>query len=272
MALFKLLIGTRIMVGYNFKDKKKIQKFLLDLSLAEREGIGMWYEYLAKLRVYPVERDIKILVFGLPEKYGIGIDNLLFLVRGGSLTVIDHRPQVLADFEKITKNFLREDVNLKILNVKNFTKTEFTDNSFDLVCSSEVLQQFTNHIEIVQEMIRVSKRHIVFFVSNKTCYAHPKFSGLNSYSLKEIKNQLKKMRQIQIKKAGYADIPPWPSGINVTQNEKTREGFLINLVKNIFIFITPTLVRLEIFYPFPLRRWLAHFIYLKLEKTKETNG
>lgn len=260
------------MVGYDFKDKKKIKKFLLDLSLAEKEGIGIWYEYLAKSRVYPPEKNIKVLVFGLPEKYGIGIDNLLFLVKSGSLTVIDHRPQVLADFKKITKDFLGENVNLKILNVKDFTKTEFTDNSFDLVCSSEVLQQFTNYIEVVREMIRVSKKDIVFFVSNKACYAHPKFSGLSSYSLKEIKNQLKKIRQIQIKKAGYADIPPWPSGINVTQNEKTRESFLINLVKNIFIFITPTLVRLEIFYPLPLRRWLAHFIYFKLEKIKETNG
>lgn len=253
------------MVGY--RNKKYIRKFFLDLSFAENEGLGMWYEYLAKLRIYPSGHKMKVLVLGLPEKYGLGVDNLLFLMKGASsLTIVDNRPHVLANFKKIANNFLKNDANLEILNVDDFTKTNFKRNSFDLVCSSEVLQQFSNYIEVIQEMIRVSKKYVIFFVSNKFCYAHPKFSGLNSYSLKEVKNELKKIRQIEIKKAGYVDIPPYPSGINVSHNKRIKKSFWIGLVKKILIFITPVLIIMETVYPPPLRQCFAHFIFFKLEK------
>ena len=242
------------------------KKLLLNLSLAEGEGVGMWYEYLVKIRTYPKEKNKNILILGLPEKYGIGIDVLYFLTQGGNLTVVDYRQEVLNKFKKITSDFLGE-VNLETKLVSDYCATGFLDNSFDLVINSEVLQQFENYEEIIKEMIRVSKKHIMFFVSNGACYAHPKFSGLNSYKLKTVKEKIYKMKKVNIKKAGYIDIPPWPSGIQVKQKgQGGKPSLLFKIVKAVAVVVIPILAWKERFIPPPLRQKLAHFIYFKLEK------
>lgn len=254
------------MVGYNTKTKAGLKKFLFDLSFAEREGIGMWYEYLAKRRIYTSKNPISVLVCGLPEKYGFGVDNLLFASLGAKLTVVDDRPDILAEFKKIALDFLGENNKVEIIKVDDLANLSFAENQFDLVCSSEVLQRFDNYLAIIGEMNRVSSNRIVFFVSNAGCYAHPKISGLNSYDLKKLKTEIEQQGTSKIVRAGYADIPPWPSGINVSQNEKINQGKMFELGKAVFKIITPMLARLEILYPQPLRKLMAHFIYFDLKK------
>ena len=54
-------------------------KKLLTLTFAEYEGIGTWYEYLVKYRLFKKLRNIKtVLLAGLPQEYGIAADMLLF--------------------------------------------------------------------------------------------------------------------------------------------------------------------------------------------------
>src|SRR5690606_30513282 len=76
-------------------------KALYALALAEDEGVGTAYEYFAKrlvlrpwLRQQPPVR--RLLVAGLPEKYGASLDHLLLAEElGATAVVVDDRPPAL---------------------------------------------------------------------------------------------------------------------------------------------------------------------------------
>jgi hypothetical protein len=76
-------------------------KSLYALALAEGEGVGTAYEYYAKRLTLArwlkqVGRPVRMLVAGLPQKYGSSLDFLLLAEElGVAVTVVDERPFAL---------------------------------------------------------------------------------------------------------------------------------------------------------------------------------
>ena len=124
---------------------------LYPYALAEGEGVGTAYEYLAKRLVltrwlgaaYVPER---IAIAGLPEKYGSSLDFAIMAHEfGAELTVIDDRREALEKFE----NSVPQAQALDYLSGLAWRSELVNDLSFrapkkgghDLALSSEVLQR-----------------------------------------------------------------------------------------------------------------------------------
>ncbi len=256
------------------------KKILLQLTFAEYEGIGTWYEYLAKYKHFKKLKEIKnILIAGLPQEYGISSEMILFSINGCNITVLDNRKNKLESFKKIAEKFNVAD-KIKLVYSENLEKFPFKDNSFDLVLNTEVIQRVNNHKKMVQEMERVSSKHIFVFASNAYYYAHYLITKIKTFKLKE----LKKYCSLKIIDSGYLDRPPWPAGVAISsskisftegskskeretyEKENKKDNFLISLIKNIFISITPSLVVLESLCPSPFREMFSHICYVHLIK------
>lgn len=254
---------------------KLYKKKLLELTNAEWEGIGTWYEYLAKYKTFEKLKDIKtVLVAGLPQEYGLSVDMLIFALNS-KLTVIDNRREKLNQFLKIAKKF-KLDSNVKIVYTKDLTKYPFKNNSFDLVSNTEVIQRVEDTYEMIKEMERVSKKNIMVFVPNAYYYSHYIITKIKTFRMKDLVRSC----NFHIIKKGYLDRPPWPAGISVSaegisfeggskakekeefEKQGIKESFFISLLKKIFTFLTPPLVSLEFLYPPPFRQLLSHMFYI----------
>jgi len=256
------------------------EKKLLELTFAEFEGIGTWYEYLVKYKLFKKLKNINsVLLAGLPQEYGIASDILLFAIHGSKLTVIDDRKDKLNQFMKLAKKFKAEK-NVKTIYHKNLEKFPFKDNTFDLVTNTETIQRVNNFKKMIKEMERTTKKHVFLFVPNAYYYSHYIITKIKTFKM----NKIIKHCNLEIKNKDYLDRPPWPAGINVsaggisfTQGSKSnqrenfeakgiKESFFISSLKTIFIFLTPALVLLESFYPPPLKELLSHMFFVHMVK------
>lgn len=255
-------------------DRKK----LLELTYAEYEGIGTWYEYLAKYRIFKrlkLGNAKKILLAGLPQEYGVAADILLFAMHGFEITVIDDRVEKLKEFKRIAEEFSVNE-KIKLVCSKKMKKFPFEDNSFDLVTDTEAIQRAGNYKEMIKEMERVSNKHVILFVPNAYYYSHYIITKIKTFKLREIA----KLCSLKIISKGYVDRPPWPAGVAVSssnisftkgskaterkqsEENKVKDNAVISIIKKIFLFLTPALVLSEIFYPSPLRELLSHMFYV----------
>jgi ubiquinone/menaquinone biosynthesis C-methylase UbiE len=255
------------------------EKKLLELTLAEYEGIGTWYEYLAKYRLFRKLKNIhSVLLAGLPQEYGLASDILLFAVHGAKITVIDDRKDKLEEFSSLAKRFnVSEKVTLKLL--KNFDKIPFRENSFDLVTNTEAIQRMENYQSFIKEMERVSGKHVIIFLPNGYYYSHYIITKIRTFKM----NSFIQHCSLKIAGKNYLDRPPWPAGVAVSSNISFTEGskakkreelqkqgakdsFLISAIKKTFTFFTPALSLMEVFYPSPLKEFLSHMFYVHMVK------
>lgn len=255
------------------------EKKLLDLTFKEWEGIGTWYEYLAKYKIFKKLKDIKtVLVAGLPQEYGLSTDMLLF-AEYAKLTVIDDRKHKLNQFKQIAKSFGVAS-NVKTIYCKNLSKYPFKDDSFDLVSNTEAIQRVKNFEYMIKEMERVSKKHIILFIPNAYYYSHDIITKIKTFKMKK----LVKACNYPIIEKNYLDRPPWPAGIAVSSskisftkgskanerrqsaNNKIKDSFFISIIKKVFIFFTPALVLLESLSFSPLKEFLSHMFYIHMVK------
>lgn len=233
--------------------------FFYDLSMAESGGFGIWYEYIAKFRIFKKFRDSKkVLIFGLPEKYSLGLDTLFF-ADSSELHVVDNRKKTLEDYKKYADKFSKKIRIIYIDNLKDAIKLK--KNKYDLLISTEVLQNETSLISVMKDLAK----EIIIFVPNKQCYAHPKISHLNSLSMTELR-KLGKQAGMKIIDFGYIDCPPWPAGACLPKEieergKKSGEGFLIKLIKRILNCITPLLSKFDNFYLSPWKELNSHMVF-----------
>ncbi len=227
------------------------------LSMKEQGGFGIWYEYLAKLRIFRKHKKSKnVLIFGLPKKYSLGLDTLFF----SNLEVVDERKENLKQYKEIANSFGK---SVKIINknLKNFQPKK----KYDLVISTEVIQDNT---ELMSKIEKLGKK-IIIFVPNKNCYAHPKISKLNSLKLKQLE-ELGRKNNLKVKEKGYIDCPPWPAGAQLPKKEqkKKKEPFILKGIKKILTEVTPFLAKLDKFYISPWKEINSHMIYCVFENEK----
>ncbi len=228
-----------------------------ELSMAEKGGFGIWYEYLAKSRIFnQFKNSKKVLIFGLPEKYSLGLDTLFF-AKKSELFITDSRKNLLKDYQKYALQFSRK---IKLIPIDDLKKTKSKKDKYDLLISTEVLQNDLSLISVMKKLGKI----IIIFVPNKNCYAHPKISHLNSLSLKELKT-IGERAGLKVIASGYIDCPPWPAGACLPKSEnkvnEIKEPIFLKLIKKILMRITPLLSKIDSHYPSPWKELNSHMIY-----------
>lgn len=235
----------------------EITNFFYNLAFAEKGNFGIWYEYLAKFRIFKKFKSCKrVLIFGLPEKYSLGLDTLFF-ADNLEFCVVEDRKEVLKNYEFFAKKFKKKVSTILVPKLLNFKPKK----KFDLVISTEVIQ---NNISLISSLKKLARK-IIIFVPNKKCYAHPKLSHLNSLSLKELK-YFGKNEGLKIIDSGYIDCPPWPAGVELEKEKNLKNPYykdpiFILFIKIILFKITPFLVHFDNIYPPPIKELNSHMVF-----------
>jgi len=223
---------------------------LYKLALAEGEGLGTAYEYFVKIRL--LNRLLKckkienILIYGLPERYGFSLDFIYFCYKNNlDVFLFEKRKDKIKKFKEILGKLNKKNIingNLKII--------KKIDKRYDLVLSCEVLQALKENElkEYISNIQKHSKTAIVF-VPNKSNKSHVKFSGLNGFTLEELKKIFKNNIM-----SGYIDIPPFPPGLK--KKKKIKNNLIIRII-SLFAYI-------EKFYPRIIKRKFGHVCYVYL--------
>lgn len=246
-----------------------MKDLFLELALAENEGLGTWYEYLVKIRVFQRMKKKKIktiLLLGLPEKYGLSLD-ILALGDKMRLTIVDPRAEKLRLFRELSQGLV-SDIKMVKSKVLKFTPEE----KFDLVTNTEVAQEFKGKDleKLFNKFDQLTAKYALVFIPNKDSYAHPRISGLNSYSLGFIRRFIQKNTNFEILDSDFIDIPPWPAGLSfqstVRGTNNKEVSFLTTLLNKLARYVIPFLVKIEKLYPLFFKKRQAHMIYFLLEK------
>jgi hypothetical protein len=257
------------------KIRKNIQSWY-PINLIEGEGVGTAYEYFAKLKklrkfIISIGNPKRILIAGLPEKYGFSMDFFwLGAMLNAETVVIDDRSEALENTGRVlsklkSKHLINE---TKISFVKTDSISEFNNQSvirkgFDLALSSEVLQRIdTSKETYISNLMKVSKNFAVF-APNRSNESHASFSGLKSVWLKDLLKYCLKHSETRIYAYGYIDMPPFPPGVSRSQEKRDRaanssfETFLMKALEiyNICEDITPNFIKAK----------FAHITYIMVK-------
>jgi hypothetical protein len=196
-------------------------KALYPFALAEGEGVGTAYEYAAKRRVMKplfehVKAGSRVLVAGLPEKYGTSLDFVLAAVDAGARVVaVDERQAAIDRAKKAIAECMRApDVT--------FVRVDSLDavargEEFDVALSCEVLQRVPAHgrRDFAHALTRRAPRGVVF-VPNSENPSHLEISGLGGFT----KRGLADVLGARDGDVGYLDMPPFPPGITRTTEQR----------------------------------------------------
>lgn len=245
-------------------------KSLYTLALAEGEGVGTAYEYFAKRLVLSkwlpqVKRPSRILIAGLPQKYGSSLDFLqLAKELGAAVTVVDERPFALQKLQSAltaaqAKGWL-QDLSLKTQHTPDLASLDGMVDLYDLCISSEVLQRLS-HSEQAQYTMRLRElgTAVALFSPNGDNTAHTNISGLSGLTLSQLRTLCASMFTHPLIYSNYIDMPPFPPGITRSdeQREQANSGFLEALI----MWGLGYYARLEKVLPIPVRRRQSHIVY-----------
>ena len=242
---------------------------LYSLALAEGEGVGTAYEYYAKRLVlmpwlqgmpYPE----RILIAGLPEKYGSSLDLVqLASELQASLIIADDRPEALdkvhLSIEAAKIHGWFQDLNWRPILVDDISLPKEISMQFDLTLSSEVVQRIRPE-DRCRYLARLSdlSSQIALFMPNAANPSHTNVSGLNGIFYQELITLLGDRHAIQ----GYIDMPPFPPGI--TRSESQREQAATGKLESMAMQALAIYARLERFVPRSVRARQSHIIYALL--------
>ena len=250
-------------------------KSLYPLALAEGEGVGTAYEYFAKRLVLSrwlkgQQRPSRILIAGLPEKYGSSLDFLLLVEElGAEVTVVDDRPSAL---EKLQSSLLAAQnagwltaVTPQTKLVDSLGDLSTASGSIDLAISSEVLQRLgaveqRNYVKQVAGLATA----VALFAPNGDNPAHTNISGLSGIRLDELRAHVTvppKRPKVahRVTQSGYIDMPPFPPGI--TRTDDQREQATSGKLEAIAMWGLGYYARAERFLPQTIRRSQSHIVY-----------
>jgi len=213
-------------------------KYLYKLALAEGEGLGTAYEYYVKLRLlnrFLKNKDVKdVLVYGLPEKYGLSLDFFLLAgQKGWNVSLLEERQEKVGELKRILAEFGMREPRMV---------TEIKEK-YDLILSCEVLQQDGNKKLFADNVKRYSKNAAIF-VPNVKNKGHVRFSGLGGLSLKGL------CALFGDGSFGYIDMPLFPPGV---KSDKKYGGVHLTLAR--------ILALLEQHVPKALAKRHSHMVY-----------
>ena len=242
---------------------------LYPLALAEGEGVGTAYEYYAKRLL--VARWLanrrpphRLLIAGLPEKYGSSLDSLLLAqdLAVAEVVVLEDRPWAL---EKCRQSLRAAQAigqltrtRPQFLPVKELDLADSVTGEFDLCWSSEVLQRFDAIGRRRYLSCFANRAHLLaLFVPNGDNSAHRLTSGLAGLSLTELRALIEPEGVSAA--CGYVDMPPFPPGL--TRSAAQRERAVSGKLEAVAMWSLGYYARLEMFLPSRWRSRHAHIVY-----------
>lgn len=251
---------------------------LYTLALAEGEGVGTAYEYYVKRRLLSAwlargKRPQRILIAGLPEKYGASLDFLQLTADfQATATVIDERPAAL---EKLQASLAAAQaqgwlsgVAPRYRLVDGLAAPGTIEGTFDLALSSEVLSRITAVSRSpYYRHLQKRSRAVALFAPNAANAAHTSLSGLSGLHLREMRALVSGAVKETPGESrfGYADMPPFPPGI--VRSEAQRAQASSGKPEALAMWGLGFYARLEKFFPLALRRRHAHIVYALLSFT-----
>lgn len=245
-------------------------KSLYHLALAEGEGVGTAYEYFAKRLVLrpwlkslpPIKR---LLVAGLPQKYGSSLDHLFLAEElGAEVVVVDERAEAGEKFQH-SLAMAKEvgwltAVTPQYIQVDNLSHLEPVPGSFDLALANEVLQRVPAREREAYVAAQGEKATAVaLFCPNAQNPDHAAHSGLATLGLSELHSLITQLPNCSISSLGYIDMPPFPTG--VSRSEEQRAQASSGKIEAFAMWGLGLFARCERFIPGKIRRQKSHIIY-----------
>jgi hypothetical protein len=241
-------------------------KSLYTLALAEGEGLGTAYEYYAKRLLISrwlsqFSRPRRLLIAGLPEKYGASLDFLeLSAELGAEVIVVDDRPKALErlriSIDEVGSEGILENLNWRPVETTNLGSLKEIEGNFDLCVCSEVLQrlEIDSRVEYVARLTSLASA-LALFVPNADNASHANLSGLTGLYYEDL-TTLFGAQQSQV---GFIDMPPFPPGI--TRSDEQREEAATGNMESVAMRGLAFYARLERFLPRSIRRRQSHIVY-----------
>lgn len=246
-------------------------KSLYALALAEGEGVGTAYEYFAKRLVLAgwlkqVGRPKRVLIAGLPEKYGSSLDFLqLAQELGAAVTIVDERPLSLLKLQSSLAAAQQEGwltaVSPTLIPVANLADLVEVAGPFDLCICSEVVQR-ADPPDRAQYAARLRElgTAVALFTPNGDNPAHTNISGLSGLSLAELQTLFTRHAPPATRRQfGYIDMPPFPPGI--TRSDEQREQATSGRFEGLAMWGLGYYARAEKILPASIRRRQSHIVY-----------
>ena len=235
---------------------------LYPYAMAEGEGVGTAYEYFAKRRVSGgafarLPAHARVLIAGLPEKYGCSLDLLLASwERGADVLVLDERPgavaKLLATVDKARSVGMLAGLRVEARPIKTL---DGELPAADLVACSEVLQRIPAPArQSFCAALVASAPAGLLFVPNSINASHLKISGLAGMTPEELRELLPIARDV-----GLVDMPPFPPGI--TRSAEQREQATRGRAEAVAMRALEVIARVERFAPRALAERVAHIAY-----------
>ncbi|HID50644.1 MAG TPA: class I SAM-dependent methyltransferase [Anaerolineae bacterium] len=252
-------------------------KSLYTPALAEGEGVGTAYEYFAKrlvlrpwLKRLPSVK--RMLIAGLPEKYGSSLDFLLLAEELGATAVVaDDRPEAIEKLQKSlaaaqSQNWLTG-CQPETRIVADMGALAEVDAPFDLVISSEVLQRLTEAERqgYVARALDLGTA-VALFCPNAANPAHTNLSGLSGLHLNELQALVTPSPHHLVTLSGYIDMPPFPPGI--VRDEDQRAQASSGQMEAFAMWGLGYYARLEKVIPASVRRRQSHIVYILAYEAK----
>ncbi len=240
---------------------------LYALALAEGEGVGTAYEYFAKRLVLrrwlakcqPVRR---VLIAGLPEKYGSSLDFLLLAEEMGAAEVViaDDRQDFLdkarRSLQKAQSVGELKRLECQYVLAHDLGRARELVPGFDLCLSSEVLQRLGPQRDKYVANIRRLAAATALFAPNGDNPHHTSISGLSGLRLKQLRALLEMAAPVE---AGYIDMPPFPPGI--TRSAQQRQRASSGGLEALSMWGLGFYARLETSFPVRWRQRHSHIVY-----------
>ncbi len=238
-------------------------KDLYAYALVEGEGVGTAYEYAAKARFAGSlvrksgDRVPRVLIAGLPEKYGASLDFALLASRAGAeLRIVDERAEAIVRAERSIDSMKRLGY-LRALPVV-FQRLGSLDEigtlePHDVALSCEVIQRVPvpARARFAAQIRAVAPRGAVF-VPNSENSAHLKISGLAGLSLRELRDLFGGAR------LAYVDMPPFPPGISRTAAQRAQAS--TGRIEGLAMRALDAYCAGERFVPSVVKRHVAHIV------------
>jgi hypothetical protein len=234
-------------------------------AVAEGEGVGTAYEYHAKRRVIaPLLAALpptpRIVVAGLPEKYGTSLDFILLAAEArAELVILDDGADRIARSRAAVEGVggLRG-MGLSNVEYKEVTLAQMAEGEqADLLLSCEVVQRVPSvERAAFMQRLRACAPSGAVFVPNSANRSHLDRSGLGGFEAEELRSLAGAGSEVD-----FVDMPPFPPGITRTaaQRESARSGRLEAAAMRML----QTYCDAERFVPNAVRRRLAHIVFAR---------
>lgn len=231
--------------------------------------MGTAYEYFAKRLVLArwlakLPRVRRLIIAGLPEKYGSSLDFLLIAQEMGvaEVVVVDERPPAL---DKIRKSVAAAQAVGELTPLQphyvlaaDMARLVELSGIFDLCLGSEVLQRLdrVRRQQYVERLVQLAPA-LGLFAPNADDPAHTNLSGLSGLRLTELQDLVKPTGMPA--RTGYVDMPPFPPGLNRSAEQRSRAT--TGRLEALAMRMLHQYARLERHFPLGWRRGHAHIVY-----------